>query len=232
MAIYKLQPATSRILGSRGGNTFQRCGQQFSIRKRAKPVLKKTRQSQFIRARFGSIQSTWRQRSVAQRTTWGNAAPNFLRVDSLGNNYELERLQLFTSSNLSRRAFGMAALNSIPVSGVVIGYGQIINNFDISSNNWVVPFTPNPVPANYRFAILAGPTQSDNNSSPALSNMKVIRRFNPGNNTSINIATLYRNLFPNVNLSAGRYIPIGRMQMQQTTGQLSVTIAGHALIVP
>jgi len=232
MAIYKLQPATSRILGSRGGNTFQRCGQQFSIRKRAKPVLKKTELSTAVRNVFGSIQSHFRTLSVPNEQTFIDATPNYLRVNSLANNYEIEAINLFASSNLSLVAQGQSQILTIPLFPIPLANGIIGSAFDISANTWTVQFAVNPTPAGYFYTVFAGASMSDNNSSPDLSMMKVIVRYNPGNVTTGNIAALYRAAFASNNFSPGRFIPVAGRVTELLTGQVVSTFRIHSLIVP
>ena len=232
MAIYKLQPATSRILGSRGGNTFQRCGQQFSIRKRAKPVLKKTDLSTAVRNVFGSIQSHFRTLSVPNEQTFIDATPNYLRVNSIANSYEIEAINLFASANLSLVAQGQSQIVSIPLAPSPVFNLPINSNYDISLAAWIIAMSPTVVPAGYFFTVWVGETMSDNNSSPNISNLKVIARYNPSQSTNANIAANYLALFSNLNMTVGRYIPVLTRFSELATGQVLSEFNLHSLIVP
>ena len=230
MAIYIR--STSRILGSRGGLTFQKCGNQFAIRNRAKPVSKKTKLSTGVRNVFGSIQSNFKNLSNPDEQSFIDATPNYLRVDSLGTDYELQPINLFASSNLSLVAQGQSQIKKIPPFPIPLANGIIGSAFDISANTWTVRFAVDPTPAGYFYTVFAGTSMSDNNSSPDLSMMKVIVRYNSGSFTTGNIAALYRAAFASNNFSPGRFIPVAGRVTELLTGQVVSTFRIHSLIVP
>lgn len=99
MAIYKLASGASRILGSRQGSTFQRCGVNFAIRQRKKPFPRRTARTSRSRSAFHNVQAHYRTLSAGNKTSWDDDVGSFPRTDSLGNTYELSGSQLFNAHN-------------------------------------------------------------------------------------------------------------------------------------
>jgi hypothetical protein len=93
------QDLVPRILGSRGGATFQRLGSTFAIRYRRVPIHHRSLEQTAARNRFESIQSRWRTLSGPDKGTWIMQAPNFPRTNSLGQPYEISGINLQQSSN-------------------------------------------------------------------------------------------------------------------------------------
>ena len=149
MAIYKLQTGVTQPIGSMGGSTFQVCGRNKSIRKRAVPVQKRSALQTKARNRFEHVASNFRTLSGVQQGTFSTEAPNYPRTDSQGNSYNLTGQTLFNSSNTN---LGNAALTEIVTMPSVIVPPAITENlFTISQSlvSGAFGITPNIVPTDF-----------------------------------------------------------------------------------
>lgn len=224
MAIYILQPMIDRVLGSRGGVTFQRCGQQFSIRNRAKPVLKRTEASQAVRAQFGSIQSRWRSLSGGDQTTFEDATPNYLRVNSLGNPYEIKAINLFSSANNNLVNQGLAQIDTIPLNPQVPGFTFTLSNWaGTFPFGWFSACSVSPVPAAFGYRIFAGPTQTSQ-TIPSKSNLRFIYQAGSSSSQFADLVTPYLNQFPDDPLISDTYIPAIIEIIDELSGQVVASL--------
>lgn len=148
MAWYTKPILEPRIIGSRKGITFQKNFSKFVIRKRSIPVDKATPLQFSIRNKFENVQGSWRSLSPVQKTTWLTEAPNYQRVNSIGNNYTLTDLNLHCSSNRNFQGANQAAINSIPSSPSAAApvLGSFV--FDPVLFIFQIILSPNVIPAN------------------------------------------------------------------------------------
>jgi hypothetical protein len=127
MAIYKLQPAVSRIAGSRKGITFQKAGTNFVIRNRTVIVQKRTPRQSFVKSLLATRAQVWRTLTAPQKASWLAQVGNYQRTDSLGNVYNIQAnpLQIFTNVNAEILGNPPILSGSAPVSYPAYEYGQL-----------------------------------------------------------------------------------------------------------
>lgn len=138
MAIYKLASGASRILGSRQGSTFQRCGVNFAIRQRKKPFPRRTARTSRSRSSFHNVQAHYRTLSSGDKTSWDNDIASFPRTDSLGNTYELSGPQLFNAHNAT---LVNQELSIIDTSQAPVTFPTFINDsnsFSVGSSEFLI----------------------------------------------------------------------------------------------
>jgi hypothetical protein len=149
MAKYLLSETTARFFGSLQGSTFQRCGNVFGIRSRKAPLQKKTVSQSVSKNRFESVQSSWRELDSTQQGSFNSRTDQFIRVDSLGNPYELNGQQLHSSSNNNLEVAQQPRINTMADA---VTYPSFLNelialNYSLSAFD-IVPL-PSIVPANF-----------------------------------------------------------------------------------
>lgn len=146
MAIYKLQTGVTQPIGSEGGATFQVCGRNKSIRKRAVPVQKRSIAQSRVKNRFEHVTTNFRLLSSGDKATFASEAINYPRTDSQGNSYILTGSQLFNSSNINLGNAAQPELSSMP--GVITPPSVAKNFFVISQTlgSGAFTITPNIVP--------------------------------------------------------------------------------------
>ena len=191
MAIYTKPPSEDRILGAEGGAVFQKSGNQFSIRKRAKPVLKKTQAQTECRNRFESVAGIWRTLTGTNQTEWEDESPNYPRTDSLGNPYTITGPMMQQSSNINMNVASEpelpqpAAPSAIPaITGGGCGVFYNIMTAIFIAN-------PNVTPAGYSLNIYATPPLQPGNSNPGLKGMKLIVTIVAGDTNAQNFYNFY-----------------------------------------
>lgn len=229
MAIYLLQEDVPQPIGSSGGITFQRSGKNFAIRNRAKPVLKRTPAQTAVRNKFESVSQHWRTLNGTQQGTFATQAPNYPRTNSLGDPYTLAANNLQNSSNQMLVTKGVARLNSIPApqSFTALSGGDF--TVDTGANEIFFWYAPAIVPANESRAVFLAMAQLPGLQHPPGNTYTLIHTFNPGEDSSINLYSLFAALLPLTNFSPGNEMFGKTLQILNTTGQLG-TIATAQLI--
>jgi hypothetical protein len=99
MAVIKTGQVIVDIRGSIGGVTFSRNGSGAFVRNKVQPIDPNTPGQGRSRARFGTLSSSWRALTPAQRDSWIAAAPNYPYQNPVGDTIFLTGSQLFQSVN-------------------------------------------------------------------------------------------------------------------------------------
>jgi hypothetical protein len=198
MAIYILAFGTDRPLGSRGGSTFQRAGKSFIIRKRNVPVQKKSPKQTQANNKFDHVQKKWKNLTSGNQTQWEDEAPNYTRTNSLGDPYDISGLNLQASSNIN-------LLNSLepeltePANASAIGapaYGADATAF----NSQIISIStfPQIVPAGLSMQMWMSKPNIAHPGFIPTSQMKLIKTWQPGDDSADNIYTEYVEAWSNV----------------------------------
>lgn len=157
MAIYTLGNSISQLKGSRGGSTFQRSGTSFAIRARKKPLFKRTPRTSQSRSVFHNVQSGYRLLDSGQKASWTSQAPNFQRINSLGETYQLRPTQLFSAANIPLVSQDHPKVDTAtsPITFPSVSTSLLINfappQFEIIAN------IIDQVPDNYTLLVFASP---------------------------------------------------------------------------
>lgn len=140
MGKYKLAEGVDQFKGSLEGSTFQKCGQVFSIRKHNTPVQKRSVKQSASKNRFEHVQTSYRTLDSLEKATFANQTENFTRINSLGNEYTLLPVQLFSSSSNALVATGQPILREM--SDPVIFPEQFADTVEMTIITFVVHIYP------------------------------------------------------------------------------------------
>jgi len=114
MASVKYGSLVTEIIGSVGGQTFQRSRNGFSVRNKPRPRNTRTANTSLVRSIIAAAAATWPTLSDVQRLSWNVVAPNWPAVDHFGDPVILSGYNTFV-----RSAFGLVVAQSAPsMSGI------------------------------------------------------------------------------------------------------------------
>lgn len=101
-----------------GGTIFQKNHWGILARNFVKGVVRQNEFTQPNRSSFSRFSYLWETLTEAQRLAWTNAAPDYSRVDSMGNLYYLTGSTLFQSLNLNLTLINQPIILAPPVANV------------------------------------------------------------------------------------------------------------------
>ncbi len=197
MAIYTLPGGGTRINVSRGGSCFTSNSSGFIIRKRKKPLLKRTQKTTQQRVNFRNVISNYRLMSPGQKADWKTKAPQFSRINSLGNSYDLLGNQLYQGLNQNRVQQG-EAINEIAPDAAVFPARTIVSaSFDITPVDIFIVLNITTVPANFTFNIFANFVNNTVDALTFPNDYNLIESFATGTYPTFDFSTEYVAIFGN-----------------------------------
>ncbi|MCK5603125.1 hypothetical protein KAR91_14675 [Candidatus Pacearchaeota archaeon] len=180
MAVYTIPIGFDRLNVSRSGATFTANSSGFIIRKKRKPLLKRTEKSSQSRVNFRNVVSNYHLLSSGEKFDWASKTPQFTRVNSLGSIYELLGNQLFQGLNQNRVNQG-EVINEIAPDATIFPVRSIISDgFDIDPVDIDVNLNIDIVPVDFNFHFWASEVSNSNPSLSFPQDYKLIRSFAPG----------------------------------------------------
>jgi hypothetical protein len=219
MAKYILTFGTDRFTGSRGGATFQKAGVTFVIRKRSVPVQKKSPQQTAKQNTFASVAQRWRELSPAEKLSFINETPNYIRTDSLGNPYELSGQQLQSSSNLNLIINDLPPITTLPAASSIPAITGNAAGVVLSAQIAAFAYTPDPVPAGVSLQIFVSRPVSQGTILTNITDLKLLVTYPGGSSPGSNEWNAYTALFGNINNTAGMLVYYFGRYIQESTGQ-------------
>lgn len=230
MAKYILGSGVTRFKGSRGSSVFQKCGTTFSIRMRRKPRFQRTQKTSQSRNVFHHVQSNWRVVSPANQNSWDTQAPNFPRVNSLGQNYELLPLQLFSSQNkvLSDSGIGIVDVASPPVTFPNPSLSSLL--FTASPGNAIVTTSPLNVPSDFIFRYFVSNPIAESSMKLSSLDYLLIFEVDEGLNSNTNWFPAWKDRFGIEPSSIGRSVAFRMDIVSKLTGQRVVQFNQFSVI--
>lgn len=208
MAKYTLGSGVIQFKGSSGGATFQKCGKVFAIRKRNVPVQKNSIRQTRFKSAFNCQQKRWKTLTPTQKGTFNTRAPEWPRVDSLGNTYYLTGQQLQTSTNQKRFTLAMSQVSTVAARITPTVFTEAAWGLDAQANSLQLQMSQTNVEAGTVIALYASdimPTQQ----SFTLADLKFIERLSAGANMNTkNWINTFKKVFPVRYLSESGWIAI------------------------
>lgn len=114
MALIKLSSVgITAISGKAGGSVYSRNRGGEYFKNFVMPTNTITEARQAVRAVFGSLASAWRTLTQAQRNTWIEQAPNYLRTNAFGDKKQLQPNALFVGQNTNLINAGLPQISEI-----------------------------------------------------------------------------------------------------------------------
>lgn len=195
MARYLLQTGVDRFKGSPGGGTFQKCGMVFAIRKRNVPVQKRSAKQSQVKNRFDFVQKRWKDISPAEKASFAAETGNFIRVDSLGNNYELRGDQLQSSTNLNMSARSEPVIDTM--QGPVVYPVQAANTIAIVPAILTADIFADPIiiPADFTLTKFISAPISAGTTLPGFVTLKQLSVYGAGEDSQQNEYQNYLNIW-------------------------------------
>lgn len=228
MAKYVFNSGYPRILGSRGGGTFQKCGQVFAIRKRNVPVQKNSPKQSAIYSALSAQASKFRSLTLAEKTTFTTFAPDFPRIDSLGNTYLVKPIALQNSMNMNRLTVGATQMQGLSAGIPWQPYTQVGFALEADINGFGIVIAPDTIQAQTRLSIFVGQPQSIAREF-SKRDCKFLGKINAGSLSSgVNWYNNYIAIFPRSLLIANGKIPVYVETIQLSPGQPLGHIQGWA----
>lgn len=228
MALYTKPPEVERIAGSRKGATFTRTPNGFIIRKRYMPKSSRNAKTTRNRARFLASVQNYRSLSAGGKFTFQNQAPNFQRVNSLGESYSLSTIQLASSQsyNWLENDGELPSLASSPV---------VFTEFSLAGSGWatdpsflqILP-NPNTVPLNEDLIIWLSPAGDWVIGSIPSGHMRQVLTVPSGHTGLIDLLPAYRETFGEERWRIGQTMIVGLQAYALFSGQKSAI--NYALI--
>lgn len=195
MAIYTLPPGVSRLNRSRSGATFTANSSGFIIRKKRKPLLKKSGKNSKSKSNFLNVISSYRKLSPGQKNQWKSKTPQFLRTSSLGISYQLTGPQLFQALNKNRVDAGFSIRTQSP-SAIVFPTHQITSAvMSISPSEIIASLDDNNIPSGFEFQFWASPISLSASQFSFPNDYKFLRSFGPGSYINFDLSQAYNNAF-------------------------------------
>lgn len=220
MAKYILTFSTDRPAGSLGGATFQKSGTVFAIRKRNVPVQKKSPAQSTVKNRFDHVQKNWKNLSTLEKETFADEAPNYPRIDSLGNSYTLLANNLQGSSNLSLIAAEQPTINSMPSAppfqDVEVGNIFVTESLSLA----VFSIVQIVVPAGFTLMTYVTRALSEGTDSPPSNSYKLLNARPEGTNPALNQWDAYFMLFGRQNPPVNSKVWVRFTLVPNGTGQI------------
>lgn len=229
MALYTKPVNSPRIAGSRKGATFTRTPNGFIIRRRYMPKTSKNVKTTANRARFLTSVQRLRSLDPSQRTTFVNEAPNFVRTNSLGDQYALSSIQLATSQTFNR-----LENNEPPPSSAAAK--ETVQLAQLAGSGWNVNppllqllFNPDPVPVGHSLIVYLSKAGSFQFPHLPVSELRQVLVVPEGDGGIIDMLPYWQNVFGVPNWTAQQTMLVGSQLYKHGTGQkseLAVTIIG------
>lgn len=213
MGKYKLAEGVDQFKGSLEGSTFQKCGQVFSIRKHNTPVQKRSVKQSASKNRFEHVQTSYRTLDSLEKATFANQTENFTRINSLGNEYTLLPVQLFSSTNNTIVESGQPLLREMSNPVIYPGISEDTVAMDNTLSALDIVINPNLVPSGFTLRVES--TRPLSNGVLAVENDFRLLGFIPGGqqSSSMNWYQVYIAIFGT------------------TFGQVGMTIAGRTTLI-
>lgn len=230
MAKYTLPLSGTRRKGSKGGNTFQRSGSTFVIRKHNVPTNKKRLRQISQRQLLASNSSKFKTLSVPEQQSFDDEAPNFQRTNSLGVNYTLRANQLQISSNNL-----LIGSNSTPISEMVppvVYPGSVFGLIDVNNSANTSVFyvlAPSTVPADFSLAVFLTRPLSEG-VIPADVDYRLCYTVPEGVSTLGNRMDEYRAVFGDTSNQVGQRVWGQFFYISTLNGQRGIAIQGSGTV--
>lgn len=119
------------------------------------PVLKRTSRQTHAANRLASIQSFWRTLDSTQKGTFTSEAVNYPRVDSLGNVYTMQGINLQQSANTAANAQGEPLIDSMPAPAAAPSISFDFAAIDISLQAMDIITNPQVLPSTHSMLVYA-----------------------------------------------------------------------------
>ena len=232
MARYILTFGTDRIAGSKGGSTFQKSGSTFVIRKRNVPVQKKTPGQTAKQNIFASVQQNWRKLSAEEKESFAAESINYLRVDSLGNEYFINGQNMQSSSNISLVNSGQDQITEIAPPSAIPQVFTINAQLSLASNFFGLSVTPDPVPVNSGQQIFASMPLAEPVTGAAGAQIKLITTLPAGASAAVNIWNEYTAIYGQLSNSVNKYVHVMIRYVQLNTGQVGESVTFPVQVNP
>lgn len=193
MALIKMSSVgITAISGKAGGSVYSRNRGGEYIKNFVMPTNTITQARQAVRAVFGTLASAWRALSQAERNTWIEQAPNYLRTNAFGDKKQLQPNALFVGQNTNLLNAGLSQINEIPApqgtNGLVSAGGSA---FDLQSGS----------PAwDFQFEL-----EMDNDPGTGTGNAYVLEATPPHNASKRNVKNEYRVLAKTADFGTGQF---------------------------
>lgn len=197
MAIYTLPGGGIRVNVSRGGSCFTANSSGFIIRKKRKPLLKRTQKTTQQRVNFRNVVSNYRLMSPGEKADWKTKSPQFSRTNSLGISYDLLGNQLFQGLNQNRVQQG-EVINEIAPNATVFPSRTIVStSFDITPVDIFIVLDVTTVPIDFTFNIFANFVSNSVNALTFPNDYNFIESFPVGSHPTFDFSANYVQIFGN-----------------------------------
>lgn len=143
--------------GSREGSVFQQSGKSFAIRTRRKPVFKRTEITSKSRSDFHAVQSSYRNLSSGEKSSWVGGRVANSRINSLGQEYLMSASNLFNAFNKPFIPVSPVLKNEYTGVTTIPGITGISTDFDLGTEELRITLTPSGPPSGFVWQLFFSP---------------------------------------------------------------------------
>lgn len=231
VAFAKFTPGAivSEIRGKIASTVFSRNRGGAVIRNRIKPINRRSIGQSTRRQVLGSLASSWRGLTQANRDSWNNAAQNFPLQDTLGQTIYLSGEQLYVRFNANLILIGESEISAAPAPfAFSIFTAALTAEDDTVAASFDIAFTPDPMDAGNTLAVFATGNLSPGIEAPNASRFRFIGQIDPTDTSPADLVTEYVAEFGNP--VAGQKIFIELRPIATASGQPGTPLRASAIV--
>lgn len=219
----------SEIRGKIAATVFSRNRGGAVIRNRIKPINRRSLGQSTRRQTLGSLASSWRGLTEAQRDSFNTAAPNFPIQDVLGQTIFLSGEQLYIRLNANLILIGEAQITTAPAPFAFAVFTATVTAEDPTvAASFSVGFTPTPLTAGNTLAVYATPPLSPGVSAPPASRFRFVGVIAAAATSPADLLSEYQALFGDP--VAGQKIFIELRPIAEASGQPGTPLRASTVV--
>lgn len=210
------------------GTVFSKNRYGAYTRTKVTPVNPQTDYQQNNRARLGSLSSSWRGLTEAQRQSFIDAAKNFPKFDIFGNAKILSGQALYTELNLNLLNAGQAQITNAPVPGALDPIVLSSVAADVSDTEIILTWSGGVIPAGHSLQVFTTPLYGAGQSF-VKNKYRFIQTLAAAVSSGEDIYAAWNARFGT--LTAGQKLSVYVKLVSNTTGQAGVPSSAMTIVV-
>ena len=228
MARIKYGSLVTEIVGSIGGQTFQKCRGGFIVRNKPRSPFRRSEAQSRGRTAIAQLSQAWRVLTPVNRASWESVAPSWPKTDKFGDPYIMSGYECFIHANLflvgtpsSYNQVGQLPSVLTPIQSLEVNVSAFGGPFELSWNGVL----------NSAELLLVGATAPmSQGRGLRLSEMTILDLFSPVGIPPIDLTSVYVDKFGK-KPSIGSKIFVSAQVMNINTGSRSQLYTASAIAV-
>lgn len=213
--------------GKIGGHVASKNRGGAYLRTKVTPVNPQTSFQNAVRNRLTAFAQAWRGLTASQRNAWNNAVSDFAKTDIFGDIKQPSGINLYVKLNANLDSVGVSALSLPPLPSEVSPVLTISGSAAAGVPALSVSFTPDPVPADTAFILMAT-AQVSPGKSFLKNEYRELSVLDAASTSPKNALADYNARFGS--LVAGQKIGLGLVPVNKLTGQKGQMITTSIIV--